>query len=163
VREVLAVSFIAACLSGCAPRSERSVAASDLVFGAVPGTETVLRVKTQCSAEPSNGGPRRVVPVGDYLPVYADSDGIFYAAPARENVRCTNCPPGVRLPRFEGWGVYFPINARSSSPPFFWHQVVSTEWGRVRGEKLWALPAQCWQPYGNAMAIVRKGEEVPLR
>jgi len=162
MRALLVVSLIAAFLSACAPISERSVAATDLVFGAIPGTETVLRVKRQCSVELPDGGPRFVLPVGDYIPVYADSRGIFYAEPTPENAKCLNCPPGMRSP-YRGWGVYFPIKARSSSPPFFWRQVANTEWGRVRGEKERVLPEQCWQPYGTAMAIVRNGEEVPLR
>jgi hypothetical protein len=105
----------------------------------------------------------RALPVGDYIPMYADSGGIFYAVPARKDAICINCPPGMPLSPTEGWGIYFPIDAQSNSPPHLWHQVLNLEWGRVRGEKLTALPEQCWQPYGAAMVIVRNGEEVPLR
>ena len=144
----MAAFLIAACLSGCIPRSDRPIAASDLVFGRLPADETVLRVKVPCStAQPGNDrGPVFDLPVGDYRPITADSDGIFYGG----------VPMG-------GWGIYFPLEVRPNSPPRFWTQVLNLEWGRVRSEKEWVLPERCWKPYGSTMVIVHKGAEIPLR
>lgn len=162
MRGLLVVSFIVVFLSGCIPRAERSVAASDLVFGAFPGTETVLRVKRHCSVQLPNGGPRFDLTVGDYIPVYADSRGVFYAVPVPESKRPTRAPEYPPL-EWMGMGVYFPNEARPSSPPFFWRQSMDMEWGRISGKKEMPLPPECWQPYGAAMAIVHNGQEVPLR
>ena len=138
VNRFIAVLLVAAFSSGCVPRAERLVATSDLIFGTVPGTETVLRVKRQCSVDFANLGEREL-PVGDYIPIYADSNGIFYAVPTPKNVKCGNCPPGWTPSPWQGWGIYFPIDARSSSPPLIWRQSEASNGGASSGEKLGAL------------------------
>ena len=148
MRLFIVAFFVAAFFSACAPKSDRPLAPSDLVFGKYPAEETVLRLKVPCSTEEPGGRRRFDLPVGDYRPITADSGGVYYHAPA---------------PVISWIGIYFPFEARASSFPFFWNQVTNLEWGRGGSEKEWILPERCWKPYGTTMAIVHKGVEIPSR
>ena len=169
----LVAFLIAASLPACAPaRMDRDIESGDLVFGRFSASETILRVKASCLFTVSRASPPTalnpsgsrlsetewVVPVDDFVPTSADSSGIYYTGtyPA-EHMR-----PGPMTPSVVT-GIYFPFEPGPRSPPFYWVESVSMEWGTSRRVKKQALPERCWQPYGTTMVIIHKGVEVPLR
>jgi hypothetical protein len=177
VRQCLVPFLIAASLSSCAPaRMDRGIVSSDLIFGRLPASETVLRVKAPCFFALSTdfppsllspGGARSYdidwfLPVGDFIPTSADSNGIFYTGPEEATVPAEYLRPGRGAPSL-ALGIYFPFEAGANSPLLLWSDAVSVEWGTSRRVKGRALPERCWQPYGTAMAIVHNGMEAPSR
>lgn len=157
VRLFSAVFLIAVYLSACAVTSDRPISSRDRIFGTLPGGETVLRLKVPCSV-PSDGGSIYLLPVGDYTPISADSQGIFYEVPRSVELR-----RGEKSVWIWGLGVHFPFGGRPSSHPSVWLEGVDLERGSVIRAKRWALPQPCWQPYGTTMTIVHKGVEVSSR
>jgi hypothetical protein len=127
-----------------------------MAFGTLPAVETTLRVKVACSV-PSVEGWSHVLPVGDYRPRSADSQGIFYEAPSSVNYQ-----RGDKILPLNG-GVHLPFEARPGSTLFLWVAMYDVDSKRIVPEKRARLPDKCWQPYGAAMALVHKGVEVPSR
>jgi hypothetical protein len=173
----LAMFLVAASLSGCAPsRTDREISSSDFIFGKVPASETVLRVKVPCFFVLSIASPPSLLdpsgtrsrddewflPVGDFIPSSADSYGIFYTGPEEASVPAEYVRPRRPVPSVALY-VYFPFEPGPNSPPRLWGNSVNLERGTLSRVKGRALPEQCWQPYGTTMAIVHEGMEIPLR
>ncbi len=139
---------------GCARLHDQSLSPDDLIFERYPGNETVLRLKVPCPVL-SDDGSRFILPIGDYDPVAADTGGLFYEAPLSVELK-----RGDQSAWLFGLGVYFPSSFRSISGPYLWVESVTLERGTLRRVKRWALPEQCWKPYGSTIAIVHNGAEI---
>ena len=157
MKQLMTVLLIAGLLSGCAvPPAARPLTPKDMVFGTLPAVETTLRVKVACSV-PSVDGWSHVLPVGDYRPRSADTEGIFYQAPSAVNYQ-----RGEKTLPLTG-GVHLPFDARPGSTLSLWVAMYDPGSRKIAPQTRARLPDKCWQPYGAAMALVHKGVEVPSR
>lgn len=114
----LALGCVAALVGACAP-AVRPIEATDLVGGGPSADRVTVRVKAVIEV-PAPFSVVYVLPVGEYLPAYADGHGAYFASPTGVVERADGSERtlvgGLHLPNAGGESYSYPSLYVESSP-----------------------------------------------